>query len=138
MIPGRSIIRRLLLGGLLLLPGCGADTPPSVTEKPGARSAGPPVDLETMRSDPLVARFHAECDAYLATMVELRSLETRITRDDWNDTDQAAWSALQATAARERSRLNRLMYAPEVTTDQRSAMWWLMRGEEPAGTPSAI
>ena len=138
MIPGRSIIRRLLLGGLLLLPGCGADTPPSVTEKPGPRSAGPPVDLETMRSDPLVARFHAECDAYLATMVELQSLEARITRDDWNDADQAAWSALQSTAARERSRLNRLMYAPEVTTDQRSAMWWLMRGEEPAGTPSAI
>ena len=138
MIPDRSMIRRLLLGGLLLLPGCGADTPASVTEKPGARSAGPPVDLETMRSDPLVARFHAECDAYLATMVELRSLEARITRDDWNDTDQAAWSALQSTAARERSRLNRLMYAPEVTTDQRSAMWWLMRGEEPAGTPSAI
>ena len=138
MIPGRSIIRRLLLGGLLLLPGCGADTPPSVTEKPGPRSAGPPVDLETMRSDPLVARFHAECDAYLATMTELRSLEARITRDDWNDADQAAWSALQSTAARERSRLNRLMYAPEVTTDQRSAMWWLMRGEEPAGAPSAI
>ena len=138
MIPGRSIIRRLLLGGLLLLPGCGADTPPSVTEKPGPRSAGPPVDLETMQSDPLVARFHAECDAYLATMTELRSLEARITRDDWNDADQAAWSALQSTAARERSRLNRLMYAPEVTADQRSAMWWLMRGEEPAGTPSAI
>ena len=55
-----------------------------------------------------------------------------------NDADQAAWSDLQATAARERSRLNRLMYAPEVTTDQRSAMWWLMRGEEPAGTPSSI
>ena len=138
MIPGCSIIRRLLLGGLLLLPGCGADTPPSVTEKPGPRSAGPPVDLEAMRSDPLVARFHAECDAYLATMIELKSLEARITRDDWNDADQAAWSALQSTAARERSRLNRLMYAPEVTTDQRSAMWWLMRGEEPAGTPSAI
>lgn len=138
MIAARSIIRRLLLGGVLLLPGCGADAPPSVTEKSGVRSEGPAVDLEAMRSDPLVARFHAECDAYLATMIELRSLEARITRDDWNDADQAAWSALQATAARERSRLNRLMYAPEVTTDQRSAMWWLMRGEEPAGTPSAI
>ena len=54
VIPGRSIIRQLLLGGLLLLPGCGADTPPSVTEKPGPRSAGPR-SISTMRSDPLVA-----------------------------------------------------------------------------------
>lgn len=133
MIPGirtrPAIVATTLLGGVLLSACDRAEEP--TREPPGPRAEGPTVDPAVLENDPVVAAFRAEAARYVAIAAELAPLETALGSGTISEEDTARWRELDAERNRERSRLNRLMYAESVTAEQRAAMWWVLRGDAP-------
>lgn len=82
-----------------------------------------------MRDDPTIATFQAESAHYRQIMAEIRLLESKIAGTGLTDSEQARWAELGGQAADERRRLNAMMYAANVDSEQRAAMWWLMQPE---------
>lgn len=122
MIPGILTVS-FLLGS----PGCGSEPPPT-TERRSARSDGPPFDPVLLESDPEVLAFQTEAARFLELSLEIAPLETALGEGSISTEDTERWRNLTSERARERGRLNNLLYAETVTPEQRAAMWWILRG----------
>lgn len=133
MIPGNrprhATLATTLLAGVTLC-ACDRDVEPP-REPPGPRAEGPAVDPAVLANDPVVASFRTEAARYVAIAAELAPLEAALAARTISDEDTTRWRELDAERSRERSRLNRLMYAESVTAEQRAAMWWVLRGDAP-------
>ena len=125
-----AVIATIMVGAAI--PACQESPEP---ERPprGPRSEGPQVDPEVLEHDPVVAAFRTEAARYLELSDEVAPLEAAIASGTISEADTARWRELDGERVRERSRLNRLMYADDVSSEQRAAMWWVLEGE-PANT----
>lgn len=82
-----------------------------------------------MRNDPLVAAFESESADYRDIMGELRILDAKMVESGLSEAERARWTELSRQAASERNRLNAMIYAADVNSEHRAAMWWLMQPE---------
>lgn len=125
-----AVIAAIMVG--TTFPAC-QEAPEPERAAPGPRASGPTVDPEVLENDPIVDAFRAEAGRYLALAEEVAPLEAALASGTISDADTARWRELDGERVRERSRLNRLMYADHVSSEQRAAMWWVLEGE-PANT----
>ena len=115
---------------ILTIQGCGAsETPETDREPAGPRSRGPQVDMEAMLEDPKVAAFGNEAAGYRELMSELRTLDALMVESGLSEAERERWNELERQATLERNGLNSMIYAADVDSDQRAAMWWLMQPE---------
>ncbi len=82
-----------------------------------------------MRNDPLVAAFESESADYRVIMGELRILDAKMAKSELSEAERTRWTELTQQAASERKRLNAMIYAADVDSQHRAAMWWLMQPE---------
>ena len=126
-----AVIATIMVGAAI--PAC-QEAPEPERPPPGARSEGPQVDPEVLENDPVVAAFRTEAARYLELADEVAPLEAALASGTISEADTARWRELDGERVRERSRLNRLMYADDVSSEQRAAMWWVLEGEPATGT----
>ncbi len=129
MIPRRhAIAATLVLTALPVLPGgCGDHAPEPDRPPRGQRSEGPELDV-AMLGDPAVQAFAAQAATFLELNRLIAPLEARLADGSITEDETATWRDLDTRRVAERSRLNALMYAPEVSSEQRAAMWWVLQG----------
>ena len=86
-----------------------------------------------MRTNPAVAAFDSESSDYRRIMAELRTLDAKMVESGLSEAERTRWTELGRQATIERNRLNAMMYATGIDSEQRAAMWWLMQPE--SGNP---
>ncbi len=137
MIPRLRLFSIASASVICLLPalpaGCGGGDVEPVRPPRDARSEGPELDV-AMLDDPVVKAFALEAAAFLELNQELTPLEARLADGSISEADTERWRELDAQRSLERTRLNTLMYAEEISTEQRAAMWWVLRGRTADGS----
>ena len=82
-----------------------------------------------MSNDPVVVAFESRSADYRRIMGELRILDARMVESGLSESERARWTELSRQVAAERNQLNAMLYASDVDSEQRAAMWWLMQPE---------
>ena len=136
MIPRLRLFSIASASIICLLPalpvGCGGGDVEPVRPPRDARSEGPELDV-AMLEDPAVKAFTLEAATYLELNRELTPLEARLADGSISEADTERWRELDARRSTERARLNALMYAQEISSEQRAAMWWVLHGRTAEG-----